>query len=174
MVELTKNDIICLSIAKEWAVVSPCLSRGIGAVVVDRDGIILGAGNNSWNDKYHGCSNETICPRKQKGFKSGEGLDTCPAIHAEVNAILDAGAGKGVIFSGTLYCWCGVPCKWCAGIIVNAGIKKVYCFDDRSVGSISYIDLGEKILQECGVEIITYSKEFVEEKILEGDMSEWN
>jgi dCMP deaminase len=165
--DLTEQDIYFLSIAKEWAMVSPCLSRGIGAVVVNKNGNILGAGNNSWNDGFHGCSNEMVCPRKTKGFKSGEGLDTCPAIHAEVNAILNSTRSGEFIWGSSLYCWCGVPCKWCAGIIVNAGIKKVYCFDDRSVGSISYIVLGEKILQECGVEIITYSKEFVEEKFLD-------
>lgn len=164
-VELREKDIEFLQIAMEWGYCSPCLSRGIGAVLVDKNDIIIGAGNNGWNDKYHGCSNEGKCPRKVKGFKSGEGLEICPAIHAEVNAILSAAKDQAFLLGSSLYCWCGCPCKWCAGIIVNAGIKKVYCFDDRSVGSISVIDLGEKILEECGVEIITYSKEFVEKEI---------
>jgi len=71
------------------------------------------------------CSN--TCPRRVLGFKSGQGLHLCPAVHAERNSILSA-ARNGIRTDGTtLYCWCCLPCSECAREIINAGVSRVVC-----------------------------------------------
>lgn len=119
---------------------SPCLSRQIGAILV-RDNSIISTGFNGPAKGYPHCEavrvgmpdistaneihTEKVCPRRAKGFKSGEGLELCPAAHAEVNSISNA-AKLGVSTLGsTLYMNCIVPCKDCATHIVNTGIVEV-------------------------------------------------
>jgi dCMP deaminase len=66
------------------------------------------------------------CPRRSKGYKSGEGLHECPAAHAEANAIANA-ARLGVSVRGsTMYMNTKeVACKDCMVLIVNAGIREL-------------------------------------------------
>ena len=111
--------------AKLCKAMTKCLSRGIGAVLVRNNHIITSGYNgpargvdhcNTRNDKgaYTGAYQSDICPRKRMGFKSGEGMEYCPAVHAEANAVVQA-ALMGVSAEGaTLYCWCGIPCSDCA------------------------------------------------------------
>jgi dCMP deaminase len=120
---------------------SKCLSRKIGSVLVKNNHIITSGYNgpakgvehcDTRNDKggYTGVYQSDICPRKRMGFKSGEGMEHCPAVHAEANAIVQA-ALMGVSADGsTLYCWCPTPCSDCAKEIINAGVKRVVCLKD--------------------------------------------
>lgn len=63
------------------------------------------------------------CPRKILGLRSGEGIDLCPAGHAEENAILNA-ARMGVCTKGSImYMTCGIPCSKCLVKIINAGVE---------------------------------------------------
>lgn len=113
---------------------SPCLSRQIGAVLV-RDKSIISTGYNGPARGFPHCEGST-CPRKIAGHKSGEGLEHCPAAHAETNAIANA-ARVGVNASGsTLYMNSVIPCKFCAVSIVNAGIEEVV---------VSFMDFYHKI-----------------------------
>jgi dCMP deaminase len=65
------------------------------------------------------------CPRHVIGFKSGEGLDVCPAGHAERNALINA-ARKGIATKGSLlYMTCGIPCSPCLVEIINAGVDGI-------------------------------------------------
>ena len=95
-----------------------------------------------------------ICPRRKMGFESGEGLEWCPAAHAERNAIVIA-ARLGHSTEGcTLYLSCGIPCRECAKEIVNAGIVEVVVTD---IGVYDSDGLsGEEILYQCGVEVRPY------------------
>ena len=109
---------ICIAVASK----SPCLSRQIGAILV-RDKSIVATGYNGPARNYPHCEGE--CPRKLKGYKSGEGLVECPAAHAEGNCIANA-ARLGVCTVGTtLYMNSIVPCKDCMILLVNAGITEV-------------------------------------------------
>lgn len=91
----------------------------IGAVLV-RDNIIVSTGYNGPPRGVSHCKGG--CPRQAMGLKSGEGLDLCPATHAEQNCIASA-ARIGASTKGcTLYLNTVAPCKWCMGICINAGI----------------------------------------------------
>lgn len=76
-------------------------------------------------------SDVLVCPRKAMGFKSGEGLEHCPATHAEANCIANA-ARLGVSVRGaSLYMNTQCPCKDCMSLIVNAGLSNVIVTDLR-------------------------------------------
>jgi len=60
---------------------------------------------------------------------SGKGLEYCISCHAEVNAIIFAFRD---LTQHTLYLWSPImPCKYCAGYIINAGIARVVGTTDR-------------------------------------------
>ena len=82
-----------------------------------------------------------ICPRKEAGYKSGEGLKYCVAAHAEANAIAQAARQGVMIDQSLIYVRGGVPCKNCSVLIVNAGIQSVFCFSDTP----SYDEVGEEM-----------------------------
>jgi len=108
---------------------SKCLSRQVGAVAV-KEGRILATGYNGPPMKYPHCGREDDdgklwCPRKFEGVPSGQGLEDCPAEHAERNVINNA-ALNGVSLKGsTLYVNELMPCRECAKAIVNSGIAEV-------------------------------------------------
>jgi len=124
---------ICQAVASK----SPCMSRKIGAILV-RDNSIISTGYNgpprgvvhcgekrNLVDGLTAMTNPSRCPRKSFGYKSGEGLSICPAVHAEMNAVIDA-ARKGASTIGTtLYMNCVICCKQCMGILMNAGVREI-------------------------------------------------
>jgi len=122
-------DLYFYNIAREVAKQSRCLSRQIGCIIV-KDKSIITTGYNGPPRGIPDCSTrsrkEGVCPRQAKGFVSGEGLHLCPAAHAEANAIVNVARLGGTSTVGTsMYLNCGVPCKNCLGLIINAGIKEL-------------------------------------------------
>jgi dCMP deaminase len=109
---------ICESVARK----SPCLSRQIGAILV-RDQSIIATGYNGPPRGFKHCADE--CPRRKMGYASGEGLEHCPAVHAESNAIIDAARKGASTINSTLYMNCIIPCKDCMAKLINAGIRTV-------------------------------------------------
>ena len=122
---------------------STCFKRQIGAIVVNKDHEIVATGFNGNVRGAHHCD-EVGCIKDKMGLKSGEGHDWCTAVHAEQNALIQAGKmSRG----STLYVN-AFPCKICARLIVNAGIVK-------TVISGEYTDRdGLRILADAGVEVM--------------------
>ena len=156
-----------LNIAYEVAKKSHCLSRQLGCLVV-RDRIILSTGYNGppmgyrhceWRDddgvsQGLGVAPNYTCPRQRKGYKSGEALEQCPATHAEANAIVLAARNGISLKGGTLYGnFHRVPCRECAKLIVNAGIKKIVLDGGEAEPYAQPGLLGVNILEECFVEV---------------------
>ena len=135
------------TIADAVAKKSHCLSRQLGAVAV-RNNTVISTGYNGPPRGYPHCEGE-ICPRHKAGFKSGEGLDICPAAHAERNVLVQA-ARVGVRLEGsTLYLTSGYPCRECAKEMVNCGILEVVISKDQISSDLGLT--GQQILQSCGV-----------------------
>jgi deoxycytidylate deaminase len=89
-------------------------------------------------------SNCKKCPRKIVGAQSGERLELCSCEHGEKNAIVNSGQN---LYGAWMFCWCGVPCWDCTKLIINSGIKKVFCFEwgkDYSMGSRWLFENAEK------------------------------
>ncbi|MFA4991478.1 MAG: dCMP deaminase family protein [Candidatus Omnitrophota bacterium] len=100
---------------------STCLRHHVGAVIV-RDKRILTTGYNGAARGVKDCV-ELGCLRNEKGIPSGERHEICRAIHAEQNAIIQAGLHGINIADSVIYCTHS-PCILCAKMIVNARIKK--------------------------------------------------
>lgn len=138
---------ICEAIATK----SPCMSRKIGAILV-RDKSIVSTGYNGPARGYPHCNDESdICPRKKLGFKSGEGLEYCPASHAEMNAVANAARIGASTVGTTLYMNCIIPCKFCAVILVNAGIEEIVV-DELSL----YHEMSNRVFERAHTIIRTF------------------
>lgn len=125
---------------------STCVRHHVGAVIV-RDKRILTTGYNGAASGTKDCL-ELGCLRNQMNIPSGTRHEICRAIHAEQNAIIQAGTHGINIQGGTLYCTHS-PCILCAKMITNAKIKRV-------VMCIQYPDESFKALfKEAGIEYTT-------------------
>jgi len=109
----------------------------------------IGEFNSLYKSKLEG-----VCPRyvDEMGFKSGEGLEWCPAGHAEENAILNA-ARNGIKTKGLkMYMDCQIPCKNCLIKIINSGIEEII------VTGFKYYDISsEYLLKESGLRVRVYN-----------------
>ena len=101
---------------------STCLRHHVGAIII-KDRHVLTTGYNGAARKIDDCL-KLGCLRNQLNIRSGERHEICRAIHAEQNAIIQAGFHGVNIDGGTLYCTHS-PCIICAKMIVNAGIRRV-------------------------------------------------
>ena len=140
---------------------SKCLSRQIGAVLV-KDKVIICTGYNGPPRGIPHCEGD-ICPRRKLGFKSGEGLEKCPAAHAERNAIIQAARLGIKVKDSVLYLNTSIPCKDCLIEIINAGIIEVVCTEDKLYDELSEF-LIKKITLFGGFNIRQFSCLVKEEK----------
>jgi len=118
-----------LAIARAVSLRSTCLRRQYGAVIV-KDDMIIATGYNGSARGEPNCCDVGECWREINHIPHGERYEACVAIHAEDNAISQAGR-KAI--GATLYL-AGFengkpidakPCLMCERKIKNAGIKEV-------------------------------------------------
>lgn len=128
-------------IARAWARRGDCTRRQVGAVIFDRDHRQVGAGYNGAPPGMPGCL-EGACPRGRHypvsaaaderarcacgdalpcsvDVAPGSDYGNCISLHAEVNAVVDA--GRRAATGGTIYVT-EQPCSWCFKVIQAAGI----------------------------------------------------
>lgn len=125
---------------------STCLRHQIGCVIIKNDKIVSTGYNGAVKGARH-CI-DIGCIRDKMNIKSGTRVEICEAVHAEQNALIQAGDRA---IGGTLYVNC-TPCKTCTKMLINAGIKRVVIpYND------DYPDKdGLKILKELEIEYSTY------------------
>ena len=139
-----------MEITQQVARRSTCMRRHVGAVIV-KDKRILATGYNGAPSGFAHCS-ETGCMRENLHIPSGERQEICRGLHAEQNAIIQA-ALHGVSVAGADLYGTHQPCITCAKMIINAGIKRVICFD-------SYPDeLARSFLEQAGIELVMWNHE---------------
>lgn len=102
---------------------STCLRMQHAAIAV-RDNRILSTGYNGAPPNTTHCSNNGSCYRQERGIPSGQRYETCRAIHAEQNVILQAARFGVSLFNATLYVT-DYPCELCAKQIHASGIREV-------------------------------------------------
>lgn len=122
---------------------STCTRRQFGAIVVNEKKEIISTGYNGVVRTADHCQ-DIGCIKDDMGVESGMGHGICPAVHAEQNALIQAGR---LAEGATLYLN-GFPCKICARLIVNSGIKRLVMRGDYSD------DEGLKILKQAKIELI--------------------
>ncbi|KAF6228344.1 hypothetical protein HO133_008074 [Letharia lupina] len=100
---------------------SNCMKRRVGCVLV-REKRVISTGYNGTPRNLKNC-NEGGCARCNAGHKAGVSLSTCRCIHAEENALLEAGRER-IREGSILYCnTC--PCLTCSIKITQVGISEV-------------------------------------------------
>ena len=100
---------------------SNCMRRQVGCVLV-REKRVISTGYNGTPRNITNC-NQGGCPRCNGAGAGGTGLSTCMCVHAEENALLEAGRER-VGGSAVLYCTT-CPCLTCSMKIVQVGIREV-------------------------------------------------
>lgn len=134
-----------LEIAKTCASRSNCIRAQVGAVIVGEDKKIKATGYNGTPSKVISCMELGHCYRVENNIPSGTRYETCRSIHAEQNAIIQAGQDRCT--GATMYIYGhNMICILCKRFIVQAGIKDVYLQKDEN-SKIEYIDC-EQIRQE--------------------------
>ena len=120
--------------AKEWAKLSYCKRKQVGALIVKGKMII--------SDGYNGTPTgfENVCEDEDDYTK-------WYVLHAEANAILKVASSTQSCKDATLYITMS-PCKECSKLIHQSGIK-------RLVYSSAYKDdSGLRFLEKAGVELV--------------------
>ncbi|OLY84040.1 Deoxycytidylate deaminase [Smittium mucronatum] len=136
-------DTYFMKIAEMASHRSNCMKRRVGCVLV-QNSQILATGYNGTPRLLPNC-NEGGCPRCNQGIGSGNNLDDCLCLHAEENAIIQAGSKLISNSNTTLYCnTC--PCLGCAKKIVQAGITQVvfsknYAVDSKTASIFSQANI---------------------------------
>ncbi|EIN13942.1 hypothetical protein PUNSTDRAFT_59746 [Punctularia strigosozonata HHB-11173 SS5] len=135
-------DTYFMKLASLASLRSNCMKRRVGAVVV-RHNRVISTGYNGTARGLRNC-NAGGCSRCNSGSSSGSALDECVCLHAEENALLEAGRER-VGDGSVLYCnTC--PCLRCTVKIIQTGIKEVvynlsYKVDDASLALFREADV---------------------------------
>ncbi len=129
-----RYDRAYLRMASEWATLSHCTRKQVGALIV-RNGMIISDGYNGTPSGFpNACEDD-------------EGSTHWYVLHAEANAITKIARSNNSAENGTLYITLS-PCKDCAKMILQAGIKRV-------VYSVAYKDIsGVTFLKKSGIEVV--------------------
>ncbi len=144
-----------MGITRAVASRATCLRRNVGAVVV-KDKRLLTTGYNGAPAGLPHCG-EAGCLRQKLNIPSGQRQEICRGLHAEQNAIIQAGL-YGVSLQGATIYTTTFPCITCAKMIINAGISRLIYAD-------SYPDeFSESFLRDAGVEIECYVSTGTERK----------
>lgn len=128
---------------------STCRRHKAGAVLV-KDKRVLTTGYNGAAKGLKDCI-ELGCLRDEQDIESGKNHETCRAIHAEQNVIIQAALHGVNIEESTIYCTLS-PCILCAKMLTNAGVKKFVTYG-------SYPDqVALDHLQEAGIVFVKIDK----------------
>ena len=128
-----RYDKAYMKMAREWAKLSHCKRKQVGALIV-KDRMIISDGFNGTPSGY---DNECETP---------ENTTKWHVLHAEANAILKVAHSTQSCNDATLYVTLS-PCRECSKLIHQSGIKRV-------VFGRKYSDTeGIDFLKEAGVEV---------------------
>ena len=132
-IKQNKYDTAYLKMALEWAKLSYCKRRQVGALIVKNKMII--------SDGYNGTPTgfENIC-------EDDENYTKWYVLHAEANAIMKVAASTQSSEGATLYITLS-PCKECSKLIFQSGIKRLVYYKEYKDSS------GIEFLKKAGLEV---------------------
>jgi dCMP deaminase len=139
-----RYDRAYLRMAIEWAKLSHCKRRQVGAIIV-KNNIIIADGFNGTPSGFENCCEDSL------------GRTHWYVLHAEANAILKLAKSNNRGQNSTLYITLS-PCKDCSKLILQAGIKRV-------VYMKGYKDSeGIDFLSKAGIEIVQIENPFEQDE----------
>lgn len=134
-----KFDVAYLKMAKEWAKLSYCHRKQVGALIV-KDRMIISDGYNGTPSGFENqCEDET-------------GKTHWYVLHAEANAILKLASSTQSAKDATLYLTLS-PCKECSKLVLQSGIKRLVYLKEYSD------DEGISFLKSHGIEVLKISED---------------
>lgn len=110
-----------LEITQVLAKRATCGKMGVGCVLTDKHGRIVGTG---YNGVPRGCTHCTDVPCA--GLSSPAGSDLCEAVHAEQNALMRCGNVDTIYRCYTTH----APCMRCTKMLINTGCFEMIFLDD--------------------------------------------
>ena len=129
-----RYDMAYLKMASEWAKLSYCKRKQVGALIV-KDKMIISDGYNGTPTGF-----ENVC-------EDEEGKTKWYVLHAEANAILKVASSTQSCKGATLYITMS-PCMECSKLIHQAGIKRMVFLQAYKD------DTGLQFLEKAGVELV--------------------
>ncbi len=115
---MNKFDKAYLKMAQEWAKLSYCKRKQVGALIV-KDRMIISDGYNGTPSGFENCCEDS------------NGRTHWYVLHAEANAILKLAASTQSAKGATLYLTLS-PCKECSKLILQAGITRLVYINEYS------------------------------------------
>ncbi|RUA08312.1 MAG: CMP deaminase [Flavobacteriia bacterium] len=122
-----RYDTAYMNMAKEWAKLSHCKRKQVGALIVKENMII--------SDGYNGTPSgfDNVC-------EDDNGNTKWHVLHAEANAILKVAGSTQSCKDATLYITMS-PCKDCSKLIHQSGIKRlVYAKAYKDTAGIDFLE----------------------------------
>lgn len=127
------TDEWALQLALTTSLRSTCLRRRVGCVLINARGHILSTGYNGVAAGRPHCNEHDIFdpvgyPHSCKGAHAQSGLDlnSCQAIHAEQNALLQC---RDIYDIETCYVTAS-PCITCTKLLLNTGCKRIVFIEE--------------------------------------------
>jgi dCMP deaminase len=117
------KDQYFMTLARIAATRATCIRRSVGAVAVDARGYVLSIGYNGVPHGIKHCDNKNTC----KGFELPPGQDSCLAVHAEQNMILqcrDPWTIKSVFTTIS-------PCRPCLKLLLNTSCNRIVFLEEH-------------------------------------------
>ena len=141
---IKKWDIRFLEMARNAASWSKDPSTKVGAIIVDDDKRVISVGYNGF----------------PKGVRDDERLDDRQEkykiiVHAERNALLFANTN---VKNCHIYTYPFLPCSVCAGMIIQAGIKRVVSVKNNNLRWQQDFKVSRKMFQEAEIHVIEYDE----------------
>lgn len=137
--KFNKFDIAYLRMAQEWAKLSYCQRKQVGALIV-KNRMIISDGYNGTPSGFDNCCEDE------------NGKTQWYVLHAEANAILKLASSTQSAKGATLYITLS-PCKECSKLILQSGISKVVYINEYSDNE------GIDFLKNNGITILHISEE---------------
>jgi dCMP deaminase len=152
--ERPPRDWVLMKSAQLWMRRSTCSRAQVGAVI-SREGRILASGYNGAPRGMEHCDHSCGCAEVEPILPNWHYSDCtaqrpCDAsVHAEVNAIAFATRYGTKIEDAELHTT-RIPCRNCAGSLVNAGIKRVVWIEEHRDMT------GQILLLDAGIDVVRY------------------
>ena len=128
-----RYDSAYLKMALQWAELSHCIRKKVGAIIV-KDRMIISDGYNGSPSGFNNCCEDE------------DGKTLWHVLHAEANAILKVANSTNSCKGATLYLTLS-PCKECSKLIYQAGITRLVYINKYKE------TIGLQFLEKAGLEI---------------------
>jgi len=140
---LKKWDLRFLEMARNSAGWSKDPSTKVGAVIVDDDKRVISVGYNGFPK---GVTDDKRLHDREEKYKM--------IVHAERNALLFANKD---VKNCSIYTYPFMPCSVCAGMVIQAGIKRVVTVKNNNNRWQKDFVVSRQMFKEAEVDLIEYS-----------------